>query len=229
MKNRILYSAIILLGSTGILESQTVISPNSALRSHETLEIKKIDLTAENTTIYLSVENRITGGTFCADKNIYISAPDGSRVNIISSNGIPVCPDVYRFRSPGERLDFVLNFPPLVKGTPSINLIEDCHENCFSFYGVVLDPDLNKKIDDAFTHAEKSEPAAAIVGLAGIAEETGNKNPGAEGLIYLNLVKLYISAGNRVKAAEWYKKIESCGLPEAPLYLKHLNSLGIKF
>jgi hypothetical protein len=45
----------------------------------------------------------------------------------------------------------------------------------------------------------------------------------------MNIVKLYRLTGNSVKAAEWYKKLESSGLPETALYLKHLNSLGIKY
>ena len=62
--------------------------------------------------------------------------PDGTRSLLVSSNGIPVCPDTYKFKSPGEQLDFVLTFPPLLKGISSVNLIEDCQDNCFSFLGL---------------------------------------------------------------------------------------------
>jgi hypothetical protein len=208
---------------------QTILAPNIAMKSHSTLDIRKIIRNEEKTEIWLSIENRISGGNFCADKNIYIALPDGTRRQLLLSNGIPVCPEVYRFKAVGEKLDFILTFPPLEKGIESFNLIEDCQDNCFSFYGVILEEGLNKRLDDAFSLAENGEPSKALVSFTKIAEETGNKNAGAEGLLYLNLVALSASTGNKVKAAEWYKKLESSGLPETSLYIKHLNSLGIKY
>ena len=155
--------------------------------------------------------------------------PDGTRILLLSSTGIPVCPETYKFKSPGEQLDFVLTFPPLLKGISSVNLIEDCQDNCFSFYGIILDNGLNKKIDDAFTLAENDEPAKAMVNFVKIAEETGTKNQGAAGLLYMNIVKLSKETGNYIKAFEWYKKLETSGLPETSLYIKHLNSQGINY
>ena len=186
-------------------------------------------MSEEKTEIFLKVENRITGGNFCADKNIFIIYPDGTRSVLVSTSGIPVCPDTYKFTSIGEKLDFVLTFPPLKKGTEWINLVEDCSENCFSFYGITLDSNLNKKIDDAFALAENEEPAKALVSFMAIAEEMDNKNLGAEGLIYLNIIILAKETGSTAKAAEWYRRLESSGLPETELYIKHLNSQGIKY
>ncbi len=151
--------------------SQTLNNPNYALKSHETLEIKKIVTNEKGTTFWMSVENKINGGTFCADKKIYVSYPDGSRSQLSSSNGIPVCPDSYKFKMPGERLDFLLVFPALKPGAEWIDLVEDCSDNCFSFYGLVLDDALNNKIDNAFALAEKNEPAGAMVAFIKIAEE----------------------------------------------------------
>jgi hypothetical protein len=224
----LLFSGFLIIGFTTSF-SQSVLAPNTALKSHETLDIIKIEISEEKTEVFLKVENRIAGGNFCADKNIYIVYPDGTRSLLVASNGIPVCPDTYKFKLSGEQLDFILTFPPLRQGTGSVNLIEDCQQNCFAFYGIVLDNKLNKKIDDAFALAENSEPAKAVVSLTKIAEETGSTNPGAAGLLYMNIVQLYKETKNYVKAFEWYKKLESSGLPETSLYLKHLNSQGIKY
>ena len=54
------------------LQSQTIISPKYSLKSHETLNIIKIEARTEATLFYMSIENRIEGGTFCATR-IYIS------------------------------------------------------------------------------------------------------------------------------------------------------------
>src|ERR1035437_8059251 len=143
--------------------SQTSLKPNYALKSLETLEITKVVTTAQKTIISLTVENRITGGYFCADKNIFIIYPDGTRSRLISSKGIAVCPETYKFKTIGQKLNFELTFPPLKPGTQWFDLVEDCTENCFSFYGVCLNNDLNKMIDDASVFAENGEPAKASI------------------------------------------------------------------
>ena len=118
--------------------SQTIDKPNIALKSHETLEILKIEITSKATLIWLSVENRRDqGGNFCADKNISLIYPGGSRQKLTRANNIPVCPGSYIFKSIGEKLQFTLEFPPIMPGTKWMDLIEDCSENCFSFYGVM--------------------------------------------------------------------------------------------
>jgi hypothetical protein len=213
----------------GKVFSQTLNNPNYALKSHETLEIKKVVTNEKSTTFWMSIENRIQGGTFCADKKIYVAYPDGSRSQILSSSGIPVCPDSYKFKMPGERLDFLLVFPALKPGTEWVDLVENCSDNCFSFYGLVIDNALNSKIDDAFTLAEKNEPAGAMVAFIKIAEESGKVNSGIAPLLYFNIIKLARETGNSVKAAEWYNRLKTSGAPWADRYIKFLNSQGIVY
>jgi hypothetical protein len=210
--------------------SQEFKAPNYALKSHETLEIARVETTAQATVISLVVENiRSEGGYFCADKNIFIIYPDGTRSKLKSSSGIPVCPDSYKFRTAGEKLSFVLTFPPLKKGIQYIDLLEDCNDNCFSFYGIILDNDLNKMIDDAFVLVEKGESANAMNSFINIAEKSVMKNPGVEGLLYLNIIKLARETGNTAKADEWYKKLASSTSPGTARYIKYLNDQGIKY
>lgn len=208
---------------------QIFLHPNIALKRPETLDIIKAEITAQKTVIYLSIENRITGGYFCADKNIFIVYPDGTRIPLTSSSGIPVCPDTYKFKTIGEKLDFVLTFPPLKQGTEWIDLIEECSANCFSFYGITLDDNLNKKIDDAFVLAENEEPAKALISFINIAEATDSKNLGIEGLLYISIIKLAKETANTVKASEWYKRLKSSGAPRFEMYIKNLNSQGIVY
>ena len=209
--------------------SQSFIHPNIGLKSHETLEISKVVNTTQKTVIFLSIENRITGGNFCADKNIFIIYPDGTRNRLISSKGIPACPDTYKFKTIGEKLDFELTFSPLKNDTQWIDLVEDCTENCFSFYGVCLNNDLNKKIDDASVLAENGEPAKASLSFIQIANGIDSKNSGIEGLIYMNIIELSKETGNIQKATEWYMKLNSSNIPRHELFIKHLNSQGIIF
>jgi hypothetical protein len=222
-------AVILLLLFTGSLKAQTIISPNYSLKSHETLNIIKVEIGSEATIFYMSIENKIAKGSFCADKNIYINYPDGTRSKLVSSTGIPVCPATYQFRSPGEKLEFILTFPPLKKGTEWIDLIEECSENCFSFYGVSLDNDVNNRINDAFTLAENEEPAKAIASFISIAGDVENSNSGIKGLLYINIIKIAVASGDEVKAKEWYKKFKLSNAPRLSEYIKYLDNQGIKY
>jgi hypothetical protein len=212
-----------------LVQSQNLSFPNFALKSHETLNISKVEITPASTIIYLNLENRIEGGSFCADKNIFITYRDGTRIRLISSKGIPVCPSSHRFKTIGEKLNFVLTFPPLKPGTQWIDLIEDCNENCFSFYGVCLNTSLNAKIDGASVLAENGESSKALAEFTKIANSEADKDSGLDGLIYMNIVKLSKETGNVTEAAKWYNKLKSSEIPRSGLYIKHLNSQGITY
>jgi hypothetical protein len=228
MKMKITISALFLfITCIGNINSQTCSHPNIGLKSHETLEISKVEITVQKTVIFLSIENRRTEGYFCADKNIFIIYPDGTRSRLTSSKGIPVCPETYKFKTIGEKLYFELTFPPLKQDTQWIDLIEDCTENCFSFYGVCLNSDLNKKIDDASVLAENEEPAKALMSFIKIANAIDSKYSGIEGMIYINIIKLSKETANIPKATEWYSKLKLSAIPRCELYIKHLNSQGI--
>jgi len=229
MKKRVSVTGILLLSMAGVLYSQTIINPNYSLKTHETLDIIKVEAKPEATIFYMRIENRREGGSFCADKNIYLIYPDGKKIRLESSSGIPVCPDTYKFKVPGEKLEFVLTFPAVKAGTRCIDLIEECADNCFSFYGIVLDNTLNERIDNAFTLAENDEAAKAMISFIIIAEEIDKSNLGIEGLLYINIIKLARETGDDAKAAEWYKKFVSSEVPRLSGYIKFLNDQGIKY
>jgi hypothetical protein len=222
---------ILFFFATGIVNiySQTYNQPNAALKSHETLEISRVEINEHSTSIWLSIENRIAGGKFCADRNIFLICPDGSRLKLTKATGIPVCPDSYGFKNIGDKLQFTLEFPPLKTGTKWIDLIEECSDYCFSFYGVCLDNELNKKIEDASVLAENEEPAKALISFIKIADAADSGNSGIEGLIYVSIIKLAKETGNITKAAEWYAKLKMSGIPRCEAYIKNLNSQGIIF
>jgi len=209
--------------------SQTIIKPNYGLKSHETLEIKRIEITSEATSFYMSVENRIQGGSFCADKNIFIIYPDATKSKLVSSSGIPVCPDIYKFRAPGEKLDFVLVFPPLKAGTRWIDLIEECNDNCFSFYGVTLDSVLNKRLDEVFSTASKGKPEDNIILFKSVLDSISDRNLGIEGSLYVNIIEAAREDADNINARVWYKRLASSNAPRLSDYIKYLNDRGIKY
>jgi hypothetical protein len=62
-----------------------------------------------------------------------------------------------------------------------------------------------------------------------IAYAIDGQNSGIEGLIYMNIIILTRETGNVQRAAEWYNKLKSSGVPKNELYIKHLNSQGILY
>ena len=209
--------------------SQPISDPNTGLKSPETLEIRKIEITPQKTVVYLIIENRREGGNFCADKNIVIIYPDGSRVKLINADGIPVCPDAYKFKSIGEKLAFTLTFPPLKPGTEWVDIIEDCADNCFYLYGVTLNQVLNKRLDEAFILAASATPEKNLLMFRNILESVDDQNTGIEGTLYINVITAAVESGDKVEGSVWYKRLLSSRAPRLSEYVKYLNDRGIKF
>jgi hypothetical protein len=230
MRVKIAISILIFLaaGSVNIF-SQTYIQPNVSLKSHETLEISKVEITDQKTVIYLSVENQIIEGNFCADKNIYLICPDGSRLKLTQAKNIPVCPETYKFKNIGEKLQFTLDFSPLKEGPKWVDIVEDCTNHCFWFYGVTLDNDLNKKLDEAFSQASKGKPAENIVLFKTLLDSIDSQNLGIEGLLYINIINAAVENADNVSAIVWYKRLASSHAPRLSYYIKYLNDRGIKY
>jgi hypothetical protein len=212
-----------------ICRAETIDAPGCALKSHETLVISRIEITSASTLIYLTIENRIQGGNFCADRNIFLIEPDGTRLKLVRSAGIPVCPDSYRFRTAGEKLQFSLEFPPLKNGIKWFDLIEECSANCFWFYGLTLDPVLNKRLDDIFTIASKGKPSENISLFRSLLESIDSLDLGIEGLIYINIINASVEDGDKAGAMVWYNRLLSSHAPRLGSYIKYLNDKGIKY
>jgi hypothetical protein len=230
MKVRTFISVLLFFaaGSTKLL-SQTYNQPEIGLKSHETLEILKVEVTSEKTVVYLTIENRIAGGNFCADRNIYLIEPDGEKLKLKKASGIPACPDTYKFKKIGEKLPFTLEFPALKTGIKWIDIIEDCNNNCFSLYGITLNPLISTKMNEAFLQVEKGEKKEALAAFVDVLSILSVSDRGIEGAIYTDIISLSIETGDKAGAGEWYKKMLSANVPRLELYVKNLNSRGIKF
>jgi hypothetical protein len=229
ISHRSICNLVVLLALSVPLCAQTIEHPNFAMKSHETLELLKIDIQPGKTILFMNIENRIPGGNFCADKNISIIYPSGGKLKITEASGIPVCPATYNFKSIGEKLYFALVFPPLKQGTEWIDVVEECSSNCFWFYGITLDAGLNRKLEDTFDAASAGKPEDNIIMFRKILDEIGGRNLGIEGLLYINIINAAVEAGDKVEAAVWYKRLQTSGAPRLNYYLKFLNDKGIKY
>lgn len=225
------YLSVLLLFffNTSFLTAQTFVMPAVGLKSHQTMEVLNVEIIADRTVITLSVENRIKGGTFCADRNIYLISPDGSMHRLVKAEGIPQCPDVHRFKKEGEILEFKLIFLAIQPGTGWIDLVEECNENCFSVYGILLNNVFSRRVDEAISYVNKGQTDSAIGMYRKLIQEAGPGEAGIVGSLYSDLISLMAGKGYSASAAELYRKLASSDLPGKQRYIDNLNFRGIKF
>jgi len=203
---------------------QTITHPNYGLKSHETLDIESVVPATHSTTLNMVIENRSLDGTFCADKNIFILLPGGKRLKINKAEGIPRCPDTYVFKNFGEKLFFSLIFPALPEGTEWFDLVEECNEACFSFYGIILDDKLNQKIDHAYALSGSGEYEEAGREFESLLLDLYGRKCSYEGAVYWNLVHLARKVGDESKAGEWSEKLNNSDITLKKKYAEVLKN-----
>ena len=126
-------------------------------------------------------------------------------------------------------MDFILIFPPLKPHTEWVDIVEECSSSCFWFYGVTLDIDLNKRLDEAFSLASKGKPSDNIVLFKNILDSIDSQNPGIEGLLYVNIISAAAEDADKVNTIIWYNRLASSHAPRLSSYIKYLNDKGIKY
>jgi hypothetical protein len=210
--------SIFLLLSGTCLFGQTLSHPNIGTKSHPTLNIDKIELTANLTILHLSIKNELeAGGWFCADKNIVLKNSTGTEVySLVKSENIPVCPKSHQFKKKGEILRFTLYFPVIGKNVQYLDLVEQCNDACFSIKGIILDQNKNLEIENAFRlyNSGKTEKSGEIFGK--IATDL-KKYP--YGIYYFNAIKAYSEAQKKILAKFWFDKLSQSDISDKNYYI----------
>jgi len=193
--------------------SQVYNRPNFAFSSHETLELESIEVDDNQTRIFLSILNRRLSGTFCVDTNTYIRNSLGTEeYKLIQSTGIPDCPNVYKFTAIGEKLNFILVFPPLGDDLKYIDIIEDCEEACFSIKYVLLDQELNGIINQGFHLYEAGNLAESLRVFQDLmAVRNDNLSP-VFGTIYLYLMTINYELGQSKEVRILFNELQQSAI-----------------
>ncbi|MBM3420083.1 MAG: hypothetical protein FJY11_03000 [Bacteroidetes bacterium] len=218
-------SAIVCSGLTG----QVVTNPVFGLVSHETLNLVTFEFGNDLTVIELTIENRVSGGYFCVDRNTIMVLPEGTRLKMVRSEGLPNCPEVHNFSRIGEVLRFKLYFPALGFRPDWFDLIEECSENCFSVLGILTDPLLSARIDTASELAESGKPAESGREFREILAGLENSRHGIAASLYSNIIVMYLREGDEVNAKVWYSKMLDTSAPNLDYYIANLSARGIRW
>jgi len=195
-----IYLLVSILNVSFVAQAQTILQPNFGQKTHETLDIESIETTNQYTIISLSIVNKINGGTFCADKNIYIKNSSGYEMyQIIKSEGIPQCPKAHQFKSIDEKLSFKLYFPKISEKIMYLDLIENCDNACFSMKGIILSNSLNDNINEAYRLYAVNEKKRAAESLENLIYQTKDY-PYA--FLYFAAIKIWQELGESNKFTE---------------------------
>ena len=119
-------------------------------------------------------------------------------------------------------------FPPT--GMPTwFSIIEDCVGGCLSFRGIVTDPALNSKLNEAYSLSDRGQDLAAYSIFEEIINETDSLNLGIEGSVYTSLILIDHKRGREVKARSWYDRMMTSDTPDLGLYLETLRWEGVSY
>ncbi len=203
-KYRGLLAFILLIWFMPLL-GQTIKVPNFAVATHPFL-VNEVSYRENGFMIELTIENQAPSGYFCASKHIYLqNNQTKKKIYLLRSEGIPVCPDVYRFKWKGEKLTFKLFFPKLNKKIRYVDVIENCNNHCFSIFGLILDPVMNTAINQGYEAFDNSDFQKAYEDF----KKAIDKNPAYPyGFLYANIIKVLVQQKNYTEAKIWYKKLQ---------------------
>lgn len=126
---------LLALAQTAGAREKTVSRPPFTARSSATLEIDKIVL-SDTATVFFIDAFYMPRNWIRIDKDTYLKAGN-TRIPIRSSDGIELSKEFWMPDS-GEA-SFRLVFPPLPKGTKTIDFIESDCEDCFKIWDIRLD------------------------------------------------------------------------------------------
>jgi len=212
-------------------KSQSYDNPIARKKSHTELKIKRIEITENNTIVSLKVTNkRDAGGWFCASRDIDLKSSKGDEsYHLIKTENIPICPEQHKFSSVGETLSFKLYFPPIEQDIIFVDLIENCTNACFSFYGIILDNQHNQKIrafEKGIDLYQKKNLKESIGYFKEVTQGKISIDSHIYGLSYYYLVLIYHELDDTNKVKFWYENLINADINDKNTFIKELDKLG---
>ncbi len=202
------------------LSAQEITKPNFALATHP-MVIDKISVSDSSVNMTITLENKISNGSFCVNDVLFIQEiPDNKKAYVRKTTGIPVCPKTHKFSKPGEKLTFELEFFGFHDIPKYLNVIEDCTDNCFTIFGVIVDPQMNHDIDMGFGFYKSGNPELSIASF----EKAVNEHPDYPfGYLYENIIDIYAELKDYDKAAEWFLKLSGSNFADKDQLLEKIQ------
>ncbi len=204
---------LIMAGFQVQLMAQIFDKPSFSLTSHPTLEISSVEKWEDQTVINVSVKNQRISGSFCIDGETFLLNSLGTEEwKMTSMDGIPACPDEYRFKSIGEVLEFSLVFPAIPDEVKYIDLLEKCEDACVSVKYILLDEEMNDLITEGFILYEIGRLSASLQVFEDIMEaEYDNYSP-IFGTLYLYLMSIHYELGHSKEGKRIFNELKESSI-----------------
>jgi hypothetical protein len=211
--------------------SQVFEMPNAEVKSHAELVITRIEITSDYTIVHLRNQNMLVKDAWaCVDRKTTLRTSDNFHHVMIRAENIPICPQLHRFDSLGEILEFTLYFPPIDPSKGRVDLVEDCEQSCFFFQGIILDNRLNRDIhsyDEAYDLYLKKDFESSRKIFSGIVQDIPDNPTHIYSFSFYYLILISQETGDNQGAAEWFEKLKASGLPDRHSIIQRIKEMGI--
>jgi hypothetical protein len=227
MKNFILF--LLLSGFlSSNTQSQVYERPNFALSSHPTLEVSSIEKWSDQTVVNISIRNESISGSFCIDQETYLVNSLGTdEYRLTGMEGIPACPEVYKFKSIGEVHKFSLLFPLLPDNVKYLDLSERCGEACVDLKYILLDEELNERISKGFDLYEIGRLKASLQVFEDIMADSFDNLSPVYGTIYLYLMSIHYELGSSKDLRRVYNELRESSVLGREEFIESARETGL--
>jgi hypothetical protein len=210
------------------LKPQVYEDPSFSLTSHPTLEITSVEKWEDRTVVNIRVKNERISGSFCFDRESYLLNSLGSEAwKLTSMEGIPACPDQHRFRSIGEVLDFSLVFPAIPDEIQYIDLVEKCEDACVSVKYILLDEEMNKRINEGFELYEMGRLSASLQVFEEIMESRYDKYSPVFGTLYLYMMSIHYELGQSKEGRRIFNELKESSIVGRDEFIQTARGTGL--
>jgi hypothetical protein len=224
----IFYILLLMVGFQVRLVAQVFDKPSFSLSSHPTLEIMSIEKWEDQTVVNIRVKNQRISGRFCFDKETFLVNSLGSEEwKLTSMDGIPACPDQYRFKSIGEVLDFSLVFPAIPDEVKYIDLREGCEDDCVSVKYILLDEEMNNRINEGFNLYEIGRLSASLQVFEDIMESGFDNYSPVFGTLYLYMMSIHYELGQSKEIRRIFNELKESTIIGRDEFIETARDTGL--
>jgi hypothetical protein len=224
----VIFLFVLMVVSPVRMMAQVYDKPSFSLNSHPTLELLSIVKWEDQTVVNIRIKNERISGSFCMDKETYLVHSLGTEEwKMTSMEGIPACPDQYRFKSIGEVLDFSLIFPAIPDEVKYIDLMERCEDACVSVKYILLDEEMNTRINEGFSLYEIGRLSASLQVFEEIMEAGYDDYSPVFGTLYLYMMSIHYELGQSKEARRIFNELKASSIIGREEFIETARDVGL--
>lgn len=210
------------------LYAQVYESPNFSLTTHPTMDIVSIERWEDQMVVNLDLKNERFSASFCIDSNTVLRNSLGKEeYKLVGMEGIPACPGQYRFKTIGEHISISLVFEAVPDEIKYVDLIENCDDGCVSIRYILLDEEMNSRLNEGIQLYELGKPKPALLVFEDIMNSEFDELSPVFGTVYLYLISIHYELGSSKDARRVYEELRESDIIGRDDFIKTAKETGI--